>query len=55
MKETMFLLLGLIAGLQISCLMIVGLFFFYGHKTKKHVRRYLNDWERREREKRGLR
>lgn len=52
--NTLYFQLGLIVGLQLSCLVVVILFLFYGHKAKRHIRKYLNEWERKEREKREL-
>jgi hypothetical protein len=46
--------LGLIAGLQLACLMLVLVFFWYGHKAKRRIRRYLMDYERRKREEIGI-
>lgn len=44
---------GVIIGLLLAVIMIVLFFFFYGHKTKKHVKRYLMEWERKKRKEAG--
>ena len=46
--------LGLIAGLQIASMLLVLVFFWYGHKAKRRIRKYLMEYENRKREEIGL-